>query len=67
LDAANALIFYGSEGMGLAESSALASACANLLQATSHIGRSNNGLIAAWPRPNDQGAWSSVGSQLKTC
>ncbi len=56
-EARNALIIYGSEGMGLAESGALAQACANLLLATGHVGRANNGLVGAWPRANDQGAW----------
>jgi NADH-quinone oxidoreductase subunit G len=53
----NAVIFYGSEGLDLAGSSALAQACANLLIATNHYGRPNNGLIAVWPHNNTQGAW----------
>ena len=44
-------------GMGLEETQALAQACANLLLATDHIGRPNNGLLGVWPRANDQGAW----------
>jgi len=56
-EARNALVIYGSEGMGLSESKALAQACANLLLATGHVGRANNGLVGAWPRANDQGAW----------
>jgi len=55
--AENAIIIYGSEGLGLAGSAALAQACANLLISTNHIGRANNGLLAAWQRANDQGAW----------
>jgi NADH-quinone oxidoreductase subunit G len=55
--AESAIIFYGSEGMGLEGSRELAKACANLLLATDHAGRPNNGLIAVWPRANDQGAW----------
>ncbi len=55
--AENAVVLFGSEGMGLAESEALAQACANLLIATGHTGRPNNGLLAAWSRANDQGAW----------
>jgi NADH-quinone oxidoreductase subunit G len=43
--------------MGLAETQALAQACANLLLATNHVSRPNNGLLGVWPRANDQGAW----------
>ena len=56
-EAENAVVIYGSEGMGLVESEALAQACANLLLTTNHVGRPNNGLLGAWPRANDQGAW----------
>ncbi|MFZ5809480.1 MAG: NADH-quinone oxidoreductase subunit NuoG [Chloroflexota bacterium] len=56
-EAQNAVVFYGSEGVGLTASEALAQACANLLITTGHIGRANNGLIAVWQRANDQGAW----------
>ncbi|MBN2147894.1 MAG: molybdopterin-dependent oxidoreductase, partial [Anaerolineales bacterium] len=55
--AANAIVFYGSEGLGLEGSQILAQACANLLVATNHTGRANNGLVAVWPRANEQGAW----------
>ncbi len=55
--AENLVVFYGSEGQGLAGSQALAQACANLLVATGHVGRPNNGLIGVWRRANDQGAW----------
>jgi NADH-quinone oxidoreductase subunit G len=53
----NLIVFYGSEGIGLEASQALAQACANLLIVTNHIHRVNNGLIPVWPRANDQGAW----------
>jgi NADH-quinone oxidoreductase subunit G len=56
-EAQNAIVLYGSDGMGLAETQALAQACANLLLATNHVGRPNNGLLGVWPRANDQGAW----------
>ncbi len=61
-DAENAVIIYGSEGLGLEGSQALAQACANLLIATNHIGRANNGLIAAWQDGNTQapGIWVCV-------
>ncbi len=56
-EAKNALVFYGSEGTGLQTSRALAQACANLLIATDHAGRPNNGLIPVWDKANTQGAW----------
>ncbi len=56
-EARNAVIFFGNEGVGLEASQALAQACLNLLLTTDHVGRPNNGLIAVWQRPNDQGAW----------
>jgi len=55
--AENAIILFGSEGLGLEGSTALAAACAKLLQSTGHVGKPNNGLIGIWPRANDQGAW----------
>jgi NADH-quinone oxidoreductase subunit G len=55
--AKNALVFFGSEGLGLNGSSMLASACATLLKETEHIGKPNNGLIGVWQRVNDQFAW----------
>ncbi len=55
--AENLVVLYGSDGLGLEGSSALASACANLLVETKHVNKANNGLIGVWPRANDQGAW----------
>jgi NADH-quinone oxidoreductase subunit G len=55
--AENAIILYGSEGVGLTESGVLAQACANMLVLTGHVGRPNSGLIAVWERANTQGAW----------
>ena len=55
--AENLVVFYGSDGTGLEASAALAQACANLLMVTNHVRKVNNGLIAVWPRVNDQGAW----------
>ena len=55
--AQDAVVLFGSDGMGLAESASLAQACANLLVSTGHVGRANNGLIGVWPRANDQGAF----------
>jgi len=55
--AENLIVFYGSEGSDLAASQALANAAANLLIATGHVGRANNGLVAVWDKGNAQGAW----------
>ncbi len=56
-EARNLVIFFGSEGMGLEQTEALAADCAQLLTETGHVGRSDNGLVGIWPRANDQGAW----------
>jgi NADH-quinone oxidoreductase subunit G len=63
--AADALILFGSEGLGVAGSTLLATACAKLLNETRHIGRPNNGLIGVWQRVNDQGAWE-MGYRVET-
>jgi len=55
--AENAVIFFGSEGLGLDGSRDLAEACAGLLFQTNHTGRINNGLVGVWPKANLQGAW----------
>ncbi len=55
--AENAVILFGSDGLGLEGSSALAIACARSLNDTEHVGRPNNGLIGVWQCANDQGAW----------
>jgi NADH-quinone oxidoreductase subunit G len=53
--AENLVVLYGSDGLGLDGSSALAVACAELMK--NRVGKPNNGLIGVWPRANDQGAW----------
>ncbi len=53
--AENLVVLYGSDGLGLEGSSALAVACAELLKG--RAGKPNNGLIGVWPHANDQGAW----------
>ena len=53
--AENLVVLYGSDGLGLEGSSALAAACAELVKG--RAGKPNNGLIGVWPRANDQGAW----------
>lgn len=55
-EAANGIVFYGSDGLGLIQTQAVASLCAELLVTTNHFGRANNGLVAIWPHANDQGA-----------
>lgn len=57
LNAENAVIFFGSDGLGVSGTANLATACATLLQETNHVGKPNNGLIGVWERANDQGAW----------
>jgi NADH-quinone oxidoreductase subunit G len=55
-EANNAVILTGGEGLNAECSRALAQAAANLLIATGHTGRANNGLIVVWPSANGQGA-----------
>jgi len=55
--AENAVILFGSEGLGLGETQRLAQVCAAALAGGGHVGRPNNGLIGVWPNANTQGAW----------
>ncbi len=55
--AQNLVVFFGSDGMGLSQTTALAGLIAEGLVKTEHFGRPNNGLIAVWPNANDQGAY----------
>jgi NADH-quinone oxidoreductase subunit G len=64
LTAENAVILYGSEGLGVSGSAAVASACAELLEETRRFGKPNNGLVGVWSRANDQGAWE-MGFEVK--
>jgi NADH-quinone oxidoreductase subunit G len=57
MKAENAVILFGSDGLGVSGTASVASACAKLLQETEHIGKPNNGLIGVWERANDQGAF----------
>ena len=57
LKSENAVILYGSDGLGVSGSAAVASACAKLLDDNGFIGKPYNGLIGVWGRANDQGAW----------
>ncbi len=54
-NANNLVVFYGSDGLGLEGSSALAAACAELVK--SRARKANNGLVGVWSTPNAQGAW----------
>jgi NADH-quinone oxidoreductase subunit G len=56
-NAENLVVFFGSEGLGLEDSQALAQGCARLLVETGHTARPNNGLVGVWPSANTQGAW----------
>ena len=53
--AQNLVIVVGSDGLDLAGSRALAQAAANLLISTGHVGKPQNGLLAALPGPNGMG------------
>ena len=53
-NANNFVIFYGSDGLGLNGTSALAGACAELVK--DRAGKANNGLVGVWSTPNMQGA-----------
>jgi NADH-quinone oxidoreductase subunit G len=55
--AENLVVFFGSDGVGLAGSRALAEVCAQLLITTNHVGKPNNGLVGVWPKANNQGAF----------
>ena len=55
--AESSVVIYGSEGLGLEGSQALAQACANLLVAAGKAGKTNSGLLAVWDKGNAQGAW----------
>ena len=57
LKSENVVILYGSDGLGVSDSAAVASACAKLLNDNGFVGKPNNGLIGVWGRANDQGAW----------
>jgi NADH-quinone oxidoreductase subunit G len=62
--AENAVVLFGSDGLGVSGSANVAAACATLLNETGHVGKPNNGLIGVWERANDQGAWE-IGFQVE--
>ena len=51
----NLVVFFGSDGLGLNGTAALAAECAKLVKA--RAGQPNNGLVGVWTTPNAQGAW----------
>ena len=63
-NAGNVIILFGSEGLGVAGTASLATACAKLLNDNGFVGKPNNGLIGVWERSNDQGAWE-MGFQVE--
>ena len=54
-DAANLVVFYGADGLGLEGSADLAAAAASLVK--NRAGKANNGLVGVWQGANTQGAW----------
>jgi NADH-quinone oxidoreductase subunit G len=52
----DAIVVFGREGLNDYGALALARAAANLLLASGHVGRANNGLLPLWPHNNTQGA-----------
>ena len=57
------IVFFGSDGLGVSGSAALASACADLVKP--RAGKPNNGLVGVWNAPNTQGAYE-LGYQTAT-
>jgi NADH-quinone oxidoreductase subunit G len=55
-NANNVVIFVGAENLDTTAARNLVQAAANVLIATDHVGRPNNGLIVVWPSANGQGA-----------
>ncbi|MCJ7512164.1 MAG: NADH-quinone oxidoreductase subunit NuoG [Anaerolineales bacterium] len=55
--AENVIVFCGREGQTRAECQALLGAWARWLVRSGRSGKTNNGLVAVWPRSNTQGAW----------
>ena len=55
LEAANLVVFFGADGLGLQGTTELAAACSELVK--DRRGKTNNGLVGVWSAPNTQGAW----------
>jgi NADH-quinone oxidoreductase subunit G len=67
-DAKNLVVVFGDEqpypvmqhGEQTNEGRALAQACANLVVATGHVGKADNGLLPLWPHNNTQGVYDML-------
>ncbi len=57
-EAQNLIVMFGDERT--AQDNALAQACANLVVATGHIGKANNGLLPLWAHANTQGVYDML-------
>jgi len=55
LNAENLIVFFGSDGLGLDGSTALAATCAELVKF--RVGKVNNGIVGVWNAANTQGAF----------
>jgi NADH-quinone oxidoreductase subunit G len=60
-EAQNLIVIFGDERQ--TNDAALAQACANLVVATGHIGKANNGLLPLWPHNNTQGVFDMLSAQ----
>jgi NADH-quinone oxidoreductase subunit G len=60
-DAQNLIVIFGDKRQ--VNDAALAQACANLVVATGHIGKANNGLLPLWPHNNTQGVFDMLSAQ----
>jgi NADH-quinone oxidoreductase subunit G len=60
-EAQNLIVIFGDERQR--DDAALAQACANLVVATGHIGKANNGLLPLWPHNNTQGVFDILSAQ----
>jgi NADH-quinone oxidoreductase subunit G len=60
-EAQNLIVIFSDERQTI--DAALAQACANLVVATGHIGKANNGLLPLWPHNNTQGVYDMLSAQ----
>jgi NADH-quinone oxidoreductase subunit G len=60
-EAQNLIVIFGDERQ--TNDAALVQACANLVVATGHIGKPNNGLLPLWPHNNTQGVFDMLSAQ----
>jgi NADH-quinone oxidoreductase subunit G len=60
-EAQNLIVVFGDERQ--TNDAALAQACANLVVASGHIGKANNGLLPLWPHNNTQGVYDMLRAQ----